>query len=201
MMGAYFAATGLGNKLAGTIGESAQIKEIEVEMVASKDQLATYGIDTKHIDKDENFTLRTNIYKDGDDIVMINQEHDKSVEPLIKIDEKNQDIIEEQLGSETGPDKNYHATLKFEKDEEAKKVEANKGDGKDYTATLVIEEVQNAQEKKVFTFIFLFTLVFGILLIVFLKKLKKLTHGADEDGKLKEPYPDDEYSVNPEAQE
>lgn len=200
MMGAYFAATGFGNKLAGTIGESAQIEEIKVEMVATPQQLESFGVDPEKIAEDENFSIRTNIYYADDDIVMMNQEHEKSVEPLIKVSEKSEDLIIEQLDGETSEEKQYHATLKFEKDEEAKKDEANKGDGKNYTAKIIIEEVQNAQEKKVFTFIFIFTLVFGLLLILFLKKLKKLTHGADEDSQTKEPYPDDEYSVNPDAQ-
>ena len=45
---------------------------------------------------------------------------------------------------------------------------------------MIIEEVQSEQEFNIFVFIFLLTLVFGVLIIIFLKKLKKLTHGAED---------------------
>ncbi|HLS31767.1 MAG TPA: hypothetical protein VK021_13000, partial [Flavobacteriaceae bacterium] len=58
--------------------------------------------------------------------------------------------------------------------------EANRGDGKDYYATFVIEELQNEQEKKTFLGLVIFTTAFGVLLLLFLKKLKALTHGAED---------------------
>lgn len=59
-------------------------------------------------------------------------------------------------------------------------------------AGLLGESASEAGELQIFTGIFIFTAVFGILLLVFLKKLKALTHGAEdliEDNidKLKEP--------------
>ncbi len=59
-------------------------------------------------------------------------------------------------------------------------------------AGLLGESATEAGELQIFTGIFIFTAVFGILLLVFLKKLKALTHGAEdliEDNidKLKEP--------------
>jgi POT family proton-dependent oligopeptide transporter len=47
-------------------------------------------------------------------------------------------------------------------------------------AGMVGELAQNAGEFEVFTGIFAFCLVFGLLLLVFFKKLKALTHGAEE---------------------
>jgi POT family proton-dependent oligopeptide transporter len=52
-------------------------------------------------------------------------------------------------------------------------------------AGLVGEFAQDAGELEVFTGIFIFCVFFGLLLLVFFKKLKKLTHGA-EDIKLEE---------------
>jgi POT family proton-dependent oligopeptide transporter len=75
----------------------------------------------------------------------------------------------------------YHAKLLFEKDEEKAKVDANKGDGKDYGVSFVVEEEQSALEFGIFKYITLFTVIFGILLILFLKRLKKLTHGAEDN--------------------
>ena len=47
-------------------------------------------------------------------------------------------------------------------------------------AGLVGESAQDAGEFQIFTGIFIFTSAFGILLLVFLKKLKALTHGAED---------------------
>ena len=47
-------------------------------------------------------------------------------------------------------------------------------------AGMVGELAQNAGELEVFTGIFIFCIVFGLLLLVFFKKLKKLTHGAED---------------------
>ena len=47
-------------------------------------------------------------------------------------------------------------------------------------AGLVGELAQHAGEMEVFTGIFIFCLLFGFLLLIFFKKLKNLTHGAEE---------------------
>ena len=73
-----------------------------------------------------------------------------------------------------------NATLKLEKDIEAKKIKENKGDGKNYSGTIEIEEIQNSYELKTFSFIAIFTIAFGLLLRAFLKTLKKLAHGAEK---------------------
>ncbi|MGB1121864.1 MAG: peptide MFS transporter, partial [Saprospiraceae bacterium] len=56
MMGVYFAATGFGNKLAGSIGESAQAEPVKIDLIASKDDLASYT-DTL-IQADMDFNLK-----------------------------------------------------------------------------------------------------------------------------------------------
>ncbi len=47
-------------------------------------------------------------------------------------------------------------------------------------AGLLGESASHAGELQVFTGIFIFTVAFGILLLIFLKKLKALTHGAED---------------------
>ena len=42
------------------------------------------------------------------------------------------------------------------------------------------EAAQNAGEYAIFMGVFIFCVSFGLLLVVFVKKLKKLTHGADD---------------------
>ena len=53
-------------------------------------------------------------------------------------------------------------------------------------AGMVGELAQNAGELEVFTGIFIFCLLFGLLLLVFFKKLKTLTHGAEEIKEVEE---------------
>ena len=48
-------------------------------------------------------------------------------------------------------------------------------------AGLVGEAAQDAGELQIFTGIFIFCFVFSLLIIAFLKKLKQLTHGAEDD--------------------
>lgn len=81
----------------------------------------------------------------------------------------------------------YHARLVFEKDKDAAQINENKGDGKNYGVSFVLEEMQNEQEYSTFMWLTIFTVSFGFLLILFLKKLKKLTHGAeDHEHEIKE---------------
>ena len=47
-------------------------------------------------------------------------------------------------------------------------------------AGMIGEAAQSAGELTIFMGVFIFCVAFGILLIIFVKKLKKLTHGADE---------------------
>ena len=47
-------------------------------------------------------------------------------------------------------------------------------------AGLVGELAQTAGELEIFTGIFIFCVLFGLLLLVFFKKLKLLTHGAED---------------------
>ena len=72
-----------------------------------------------------------------------------------------------------------HVRLKFEKDSEKAKIISNVGDGKNYQLSFVIEEQQSAQEYKIFKFLTIFTVSFGLLIMLFIKRLKKLAHGAE----------------------
>ena len=72
----------------------------------------------------------------------------------------------------------FHANLFFEKDIDNSKNVV--GDGNNYKLSFVVEEQQSDQEYKIFTFLTFFTVAFGFLVLLFLRKLKKLTHGAEE---------------------
>src|SRR5690606_22634001 len=194
MMGIYFAATGLGNKLAGTIGSTSQLEVYEGKLTSSKDTInAITGkqeIETSKnktelvypINWDKNIELQSEVYLSGNTIVFKKYQSDRVISDLFELDSKNEKRLKEELSEyQASQEKPLHAKLLLEKDEEAVKVKENRGDGKDYSVSFVISETQNAQELKIFTWITIFTVAFGILLIIFLKKLKKLTHGAEEN--------------------
>ena len=183
MMGVYFAATGFGNKLAGSIGEAAQAEPVEINLVASKADLAKYA-DMGAVNEDKDFTLKANIYKDanGEYQILNYSDTDKaSLNGLISMEAKDKGVLSQMLDDEAATEADQrHAMLRFSKDIEAKKIKTNKGDGKNYSGTLEVYEVQNNREFNIFLFITGLTVAFGLLILIFLKRLKKLTHGAEE---------------------
>ncbi|MBW8051097.1 MAG: peptide MFS transporter [Cytophagales bacterium] len=181
MMGVYFAATGVGNKIAGWVGEAAQSEPFEIELVADKSNLKPFVQDSI-INNDMNISIRAKIYNDNSGNMVITLiDDDKIINSFISLDEENNKRLEQKLAEELATKENQmNATLKLEKDIEAKKIKVNKGDGKNYSGTIEIEEIQNSYELKTFSFIAIFTIAFGLLLRAFLKTLKKLAHGAEK---------------------
>lgn len=193
MMGVYFAATGFGNKLAGLIGEASQSEPIKLELVAEPSSLSSFNRADTLIAKDENFNIRTKIYSENGNLSVLAYDNDNLlVNPIFQFKDAEAEskvikVLDENSASKEAP---YHATLRFDKDGEAKKIKENKGDGKNYEGEFVIEEIQNKKEYNTFLFIFILTAVFGLLVIALLKPLKRLTHGAE----------DNEGSINEEAE-
>jgi POT family proton-dependent oligopeptide transporter len=177
MMGFYFAATGLGNKLAGAIGESAQAEPIKVEVKAEKDQLTQFVADTM-IEKGHNFELHGDLTIVNQNQIQVNKDG-QNLSEFIVLDEENIETIKTRVNE--SDEKDLTAIIKFEQDED-KKEEVDEPI-KAYKAEVQIFELENKREFKTFLMIFVFTAGFGILLIMFLKKLKKLTHGAEDTRK------------------
>ena len=183
MMGVYFAATGLGNKLAGTIGEASQAESVEIGLTAAPNAVRPFLESDSLIINDKDFILKANIYKENGQIVMINNQEGtkQDFSKFISLESKAKGILDQMLIDEEATQNNQkHVILRFSKDTEAKKIKSNKGDGKDYSGTAEIFEVQNKREMKTFIFITILTVVFGLLVLLFLKRLKRLTHGAEE---------------------
>ncbi len=194
MMGIYFAATGFGNKLAGTIGESSQIEAYKGDMISDVSMMNQFSDKTDievskneiikdyPINHDKNIEFKTSVYEVNGSAVFIKLDDNQDVSSLFVLDsESSKSLMAELKGYNAKKSSPVHAKILFEKDEEAVKNEINKGDGKDYSVSFKIEETQNAQEYKTFMWITIFTVVFGLLLIIFLKKLKALTHGAEDN--------------------
>lgn len=200
MMGVYFAATGFGNKLAGSIGESSQLHPYQGEMIVGKEAVLPYiAMDTMEIknqekkiikiydypiNEDKNFNIKSEVYLDGEELVFKEVNSGDPIGNLFDIkSNKYTDLnkLKETLKENNAVANNpYHAKLVFEKDKDAAQINENKGDGKNYGVSFVLEEMQSEQEYSTFMWLTIFTVSFGLLLILFLKKLKKLTHGAED---------------------
>ena len=193
MMGIYFAATGFGNKLAGSIGESSQLEPYSGQMVVAKNAVLpfmskdTFEIKTVNgiekvfdypINLDKNFGIKCEVYSENGSLVFNDIKTGKNVTNLFSFERGE---IEEKLkaynASSATP---VHAKLAFGKNKDKAQNLENVGDGKDYELSFVIEEEQSQQEYNTFKWLVIFTVCFGLLLLVFLKKLKKLTHGAED---------------------
>jgi dipeptide/tripeptide permease len=183
MMGVYFAATGFGNKLAGTIGEASQSEPIKIELIASVDQLASFPTIQTKLKEDESISIKSNIYLENGTLKASSYEDSNvDVRSIFKYSNAAQKVDVITILSENNATKEapFHASFKFAKDGEAKKITENKGDGKNYEGTFIIEEIQSEREYQTFLFIFILTAVFGALIILLLKPLKRLTHGAED---------------------
>lgn len=198
MMGCYFAATGLGNKAAGLIGEASQSEPIKMELAVNApratDSTFTAGnlpilqyedlaqpesADDPTVaqltEKGSTFKLKSLIYPEGNSFALVSAGSGQDAKGYFKIDEEtNKRIIEDLKKNEVTKDAPYHTLIAVDNG-------AAKGaSATEYEGSLVIDEIQNKLEFKTFTFVFGFTVAFGLLLLVFLKKLKALTHGAED---------------------
>ncbi len=166
MMGAYFAATGFGNKIAGTVGEAAQSEPLEIEFKATDAQLRQFAADSV-INKKQNFVISTNLIL-SESKVEFTDANGKELTAMVNLPEDGQKLMNEETSSLDSKE-NLHATLNLGFPEEG-----------GVRGNLVIDEVQNEKELNIFLFIFGFTGIFGIALLLMLKPLKRLTHGAED---------------------
>ncbi|HET7360915.1 MAG TPA: peptide MFS transporter [Salinimicrobium sp.] len=191
MMGVYFAATGLGNKVAGIIGEVSQSEPIEMEIVASVDEISPFLVANDSVlAKGKNFKIKTEIYPAGGEFMAVSARTNEPVLDLIKFDkvERRQEITGILKENNVTREMPYHATFQFNKNEDAREVVTA---GKlNYTGKFIIEEIETGMEFRTFLAITIFTSVFGLIVIFMLKPLKRLTHGVeDEERDLHEQEP------------
>lgn len=200
MMGVYFAATGFGNKLAGSIGESAQLEPFEGKMIVSKEAIIPFmkrdSIEMKNsekkivkvfdypINEDKNFSIKSKVYAENGKVIYKEYESGKDLNSLFELstdEDSNTGQLLATLSEDNVTASNpYHAKLSFEKDKDKAQIIENKGDGRDYGVSFILEEQQSEVEYTTFKWLVIFTVAFGLLLILFLKRLKKLTHGAED---------------------
>ncbi len=168
MMGVYFAATGFGNKVAGTLGELAQSEPIKVEIkesalktIAPKVSPENYG----YFVSDVNVSTGKLMLEDApiDMLFFLEFSNDTGKKEFMSIVNDYAEENNNKLGivfmlngsGESGSDQLYQGSI-------------------------LVEQAQNSQEFKIFTIIAIGAIAFGLLLLVFFKKLKKLTHNAED---------------------
>lgn len=183
MMGVYFAATGLGNKVAGAIGEASQTEPIQATVAADMGTIAQLVPDSV-LSKADIFEIEGTVYFAGSDLVLKSEGGEELGNLVALSDEAKENLRIQMEGEEATAENPYHLTVTFENTED--NIAIANGEGKavslsNYKGDLAVFEIVNNRELRTFIIITLFTAAFGLLLTVFLKKLKKLTHGVEEN--------------------
>ncbi|MCH8232026.1 MAG: peptide MFS transporter [Bacteroidetes bacterium] len=179
MMGVYFAATGLGNKVAGTIGEYTQAEPIVVSIADGANLNYMVENDTL-ISKAYDFEVVAKGRVENGEVIIT--QNGRNIISDFTVSEIHTNILKSYLTDD--PDREeYTVIFRFGYDKD--KV-ADVRDGKvnvDYAAfggRIEVFEVQDNNEFRTFVMIFILTGAFGLLLLLFLRKLKKLAHGAED---------------------
>lgn len=178
MMGVYFAATGLGNKVAGVIGEFSQGEPTKIELIASSGDLSPFlnAKDSILVNR-KNFEIKTKIYPENGEFKAIDLNTNKSVLDLVKFENKNgeSEIVSLLKDENVTKENPYSAVFSFRNnDEELTNQEL------DYSGIVIIDEVQTQMEFRTFIGITIFTVIFASIVLMLLKPLKRLTHGAED---------------------
>lgn len=174
MMGVYFAATGLGNKMAGLIGEFSQGEPASVELSTESGDIANkLQLNDDILQEKDDFTFNGFVYLENNEIAVTNMQSGEPVMELLKFEdeERKSEIIENLKEEGATAQDPYHVMLNFRQEE----------DKEGYYGDFIIEEVQTQLEFRTFIGITIFTTAFGLIVIFMLKPLKRLTHGAEDN--------------------
>ena len=174
MMGVYFAATGLGNKVAGVIGEFSQGEPMVVNLNATGDQMRqNLQLNDSIVTKEQDFRLAGNVYEENGELKLTTLNSDEPMLEFIqfKDNERTKEVVESLQEENVTSEDPYHVLIDFKQGEEKN----------GYSGNFIVEELQTDMEYKTFWGITIFTFVFGLLVILLLKPLKRLTHGVEDN--------------------
>ena len=174
MMGVYFAATGLGNKVAGVIGEFSQGEPMVVNLNANDDQMIqNLQLADTIVTKQQDFRLAGNVYEENGELILTTLDKNEPMLEFIqfKNNERTNEVVESLQEENVTAEDPYHVLIDFKQGEEK--------DG--YSGNFIVEELQTDMEYKTFWGITIFTAIFGFLVILLLKPLKRLTHGVEDN--------------------
>ena len=174
MMGVYFAATGLGNKVAGVIGEFSQGEPMVVNLNATGSQMTqNLQINDSVVTKQQDFRLAGNVYEENGELKLTTLDGSEPMLEFIefKNNERTNEVVESLQEENVTAEDPYHVLIDFKQ-----------GDEKNgYSGNFIVEELQTDMEYKTFWGITIFTSIFGLLVILLLKPLKRLTHGVEDN--------------------
>lgn len=185
LMGVFFAATGLGNKLAGVIGEVSQSAPVYTQVSTDFAGVGSFIPDST-LRQAKPIELEGIVYLQDQKIVMeADGETPAELQEFVRMDSLNRAELRGKLQEAEATEANpQHMTITYINEKDNALVEA----GRDvevslerYEGEVVLFEASNERERNTFIIITLLTVLFGLVLILFLRKLKKLTHGAEED--------------------
>jgi POT family proton-dependent oligopeptide transporter len=174
MMGVYFAATGLGNKVAGVIGEFSQGEPMVVNLNATGSQMTqNLQINDSVVDKQQDFRLAGNVYEEDGELKLTTLEGNEPMLDFIqfKDSERSNEVVETLQEENVTAEDPYHVLIDFKQGDEKK----------GWSGNFIVEEIQTDMEYKTFWGITIFTAIFGLLVILLLKPLKRLTHGVEDN--------------------
>ena len=189
MMGMYFAATGLGNKVAGSIGALSQLETVQVQL--EQNPVDGGFVHDTVVQKAMNFELVGDLYLKDDQLVV--RDGGKSLLDYVEFSTASEEKVPaavQQLkdrlasGGINSADEALTGVFRMKYSDNLLQSRVQSGDEPVeltmYEGELEVFEWQNEQEFRTFVGIFIFTAIFGVLLLIFLKKLKKLTRGAED---------------------
>ncbi|WP_299156465.1 peptide MFS transporter [uncultured Christiangramia sp.] len=174
MMGVYFAATGLGNKVAGVIGEFSQGEPMVVNLNATGSQMTqNLQISDSVVYKQQDFRLAGNVYEENGELKLTTLEGNEPILDFIqfKDSERGNEVVETLQEENVTAEDPYHVLIDFKQGDEKK----------GWSGNFIVEEIQTDMEYKTFWGITIFTAIFGLLVILLLKPLKRLTHGVEDN--------------------
>lgn len=167
MMGVYWAAVGVGGFLAGMVGQSAQLVQPKAQV--SK-MFVQHDI---NINQNTPITFEGFAYLNNEEVILQSKENsfDRQSFLIYEFDSIQDKIFHESI-KETSLVNPKSVMIEYNNSE----VSEN-----NYTAMFRFLEDENELEKKIFINITIFTTIFSLVLLVFLRRLKKLTHGAEDN--------------------
>ena len=179
MMGVYFAATGLGNKVAGNIGEATQAEPVIVK-IADAFNLGQMIENDTLLSKAYDFEIVASGRLENGEIVIT--QNGRNIISDFTLSEEDDDVMKTYLTDD--PDREEYTVIFRFAYNQAKVADVRDGKAKvdysEYRGRIEVFEVQDNNEFRTFVMIFVFTGAFGLLLLIFLGKLKKLAHGAED---------------------
>lgn len=189
MMGVYFAATGLGSKVAGVVGEASQAEPVKISIVAENDQITPW-VEDSVFNNAENLKFDGEAYLQDGNIVITKGGQDVTSYFKIEKDTMAPRLIETLTEYEATEADPQVVNFTFGNETDQKAINALKETkspvdqytvlASNYSGDIAVFEAVNDRELLTFVSITGFTIAFSLLLILFLKKLKKLTHGIEE---------------------